>query len=213
MASDSNQPAAAAEEEETVQAPLSILMGVAATMSSVKPQASNETLLGAVVRACDPGLGSVYALVDGAQAFDLAFTARLMGNHLYTLFSGALAVDLAHVGPCLIALPQPEAFLEKWVAAIGTHPGIIFQSRAELPRLYAHLRRIFIVQDEDQQEYFFRFYDPRVLRVFLPTCTDAELEEFFGPVEQWIAEDEAGAGLTVYRRNAAGLTQTPILEG
>ena len=37
---------------------------------------------------------------------------------------------------------------------------------------------------------YFRFYDPRVLRIFLPTCDAAQLKEFFGPVAHFICEDE-----------------------
>ena len=45
----------------------------------------------------------------------------------------------------------------------------------------------------------FRFYDPRVLRVYLPTCTGDEAEEFFGPVPEILAESEDGGSLLSYR--------------
>lgn len=44
-----------------------------------------------------------------------------------------------------------------------------------------HLRRFLLVKDAQGQDMYFRFYDPRVLRVFLPTCTPEELSDFFGP--------------------------------
>ncbi len=37
---------------------------------------------------------------------------------------------------------------------------------------------------------YFRFYDPRVLRIFLPTCDRSQILEFFGPVKIFICEDE-----------------------
>src|SRR5436305_10083170 len=56
--------------------------------------------------------------------------------------------------------------------------------------LKKHFRKFLLVKTEDGKELYFRFYDPRVLRIFLPTCDVAQLKEFFGPVEKFICEDE-----------------------
>jgi hypothetical protein len=171
-----------------------------------------QTLLGSLanaVRAHPPD--RLYALIDGAQAFELAFAARLMGHDLFTLFSGTLAHTVAQVGPCLVAIDEPSAFLEKWVAQIGRHAGILFESPADLPELCAHLRSAFVATDEEGQEYFFRFYDPRVLRAFLPTCRLGELAEFFGPVTRWIVEQERGTAYTAYSFDESGLAGKEIV--
>ncbi len=56
-----------------------------------------------------------------------------------------------------------------------------------------HLRRFLLVEDDETGErFFFRFYDPRTLRVFLPTCTPRQREDFFGEVACWFAEGERG---------------------
>jgi hypothetical protein len=52
------------------------------------------------------------------------------------------------------------------------------------------LRHFLIVHTSDGKAYYFRYYDPRVLRPYLPTCTAGELTEFFGPIQTWIAEGE-----------------------
>jgi hypothetical protein len=39
------------------------------------------------------------------------------------------------------------------------------------------------VRDERGNRLVFRYYDPRVLRVYLPTCTASELRRVFGPIE------------------------------
>ena len=42
----------------------------------------------------------------------------------------------------------------------------------------------------------FRYYDPRVLRAFLPTCTRDELRTVFGGIECfWIEGEEPGVML------------------
>ena len=51
----------------------------------------------------------------------------------------------------------------------------------------------------------FRFYDPRVFRVYLPTCNEAEAEFVFGPFESFFLEDEdPGHGLW-FRRAGDGV--------
>lgn len=133
-----------------------------------------------------------YAVIDGAQSVSLAYQAKSMGYSVYTLFTGESAqdFDLASVGPCVIYLQKPLPFLENWVNSIGENSGILLQTDAEMDVIYAHLRNIFIAQDEKGQDYFFRYYDPRVFNSFLPTCTDIESGEFFGVVKQWIVEND-----------------------
>jgi len=140
----------------------------------------------------------LYAVVDGARAFDLAFTGRLMGHEMFTLFDGAFAKKIAHVGPCVLELNPEPGFLDRWGAAAGKSAGVLLATAADPDALCAHLRTIFVVTDEERQEYFFRFYDPRVLRVFLPTCQEDELREFFGPVVLWVAETEDASGYETF---------------
>ena len=152
-----------------------------------------------IIAACDEN-AKLLALVDGAQAVELAFMARLMGYPVYTLFSGDMAEAVAHAGPHLVVVNRPLPFLEKWVETIGHNAGILLQTKAEFDVLYAHLREIFVVTDEEGQEYFFRYYDPRVIRTFLPTCKAGELKEFFGVVDRWIVEDKDGTNYQIWRR-------------
>lgn len=47
---------------------------------------------------------------------------------------------------------------------------------------------------------FFRLYDPRVLRAFLPTCSERQLEELFaGVVSAYVAEGESPGEVHVFR--------------
>ncbi|HRO43103.1 MAG TPA: DUF4123 domain-containing protein, partial [Flavipsychrobacter sp.] len=56
--------------------------------------------------------------------------------------------------------------------------------------LHKHFRKFLLVKTEDEQELYFRFYDPRVLRIFLPTCDQGQIREFFGAVDYFLMEDE-----------------------
>ena len=46
------------------------------------------------------------------------------------------------------------------------------------------LPKLLWVRDEGQRQLYFRFYDPRVLPVFLPTCDAEQRRQVFGPVEK-----------------------------
>jgi len=161
------------------------------------PQPPENSLLAALLRATKPQVlegRNLFAVIDGAQAIELAFFARMLGHAVVTLFEGDMAEQVAHAGPCLIALKPSDtaAFLQKWVGEIGRNAGILLDTPASLDELFHHLRDIFVVTDEEGQEYFFRYYDPRVFRTFLPTCEDSELREFFGVVSRWLVEAENG---------------------
>jgi hypothetical protein len=97
--------------------------------------------------------------------------------------------------PYLIPIPLDSQYLESWTDHWGKNVGIFLTSSATPDRLLRHLREIFVVKDEGGQEYFFRFYDPRVLRVFLPTCTLQEAKEFFGPIGVILSEAEAAEAI------------------
>ena len=93
---------------------------------------------------------------------------------------------LYYVRPHLLKIPSPELMKVN----LGNASYIIFNVDAEFEIPYNHFRKFLIIETDDFTKLYFRFYDPRVLRIFLPTCSDNQLEEFFGPVDRFICEDE-----------------------
>jgi len=61
------------------------------------------------------------------------------------------------------------------------------------------LREFLRVRDESGKRLIFRYYDPRVLRVYLPTCWPAELDTFFGPISAFITEGEDPGEILEFR--------------
>jgi hypothetical protein len=47
-----------------------------------------------------------------------------------------------------------------------------------------------IVRDPSGNRLVFRYYDPRVLRVYLPTCYIGELGTVFGPINRFWTESD-----------------------
>lgn len=70
--------------------------------------------------------------------------------------------------------------------------GIFLGTPLSFVEVRKHLRRFLEVSLEGGDKVLFRFYDPRVLRVFVPTCTPEQRRDFFGSIEHILAESGAG---------------------
>lgn len=150
----------------------------------------------------------VYAILDGASVEGLLDSLYRFEPEHVCLYRGEIGPDLAEVAPYLVRLDPKSAFTD-WVIGKGwgNHWGIFAVSRADLSTMRRHLRRFLTVHDTAGKPMLFRYYDPRVLRVFLPTCTAAELEEFFGPALCYVLEDEEPKDLLRFQVAGGVLSQ------
>ena len=64
-----------------------------------------------------------------------------------------------------------------------------------------------MTHDSEGKKLYFRYYDPRVLREYLPTCNEEELAAFFGPVVSYMMEDKDPMTLLDFRFVSGGLKQ------
>lgn len=114
------------------------------------------------------------------------------------LYDGELPLEFRRSAPHLAELErETEESREILELGWGNAWGVFLRARVGLDELKAHFRTLLTVRDEKGKALFFRFYDPRVLSTYLPTCTREELEQVFGPVEAFLMEgDEPGKRLT-----------------
>jgi hypothetical protein len=153
----------------------------------------------------------VYVLLDGASIPNLL--DRLYGDkrpEFECLHRGELEPDMAEVAPYLVALDRGSEFAE-WVMAQGwgNHWGIFAVSQSDLRALHFHLRTLTMVYSPEGKPMLFRYYDPRVLRTFLPTCVPEQIRQMFGPVARFVAEGESpAAALTFTHVNGEPQTGT-----
>ena len=134
-----------------------------------------------------------YLLLDGARLEGDLIRAKELNQTGRCLYMGESEKLLGTFAPWLLHLNEELDFAD-WLAenAPNNSWGIIIQAEDQ-EELYRHLRKFLLVQTEEGKELYFRFYDPRVLRIFLPTCDADQLNEFFGGiVEAFIMEDEDG---------------------
>ncbi len=137
------------------------------------------------------GFERIYAILDGASVPELLDKLDELQPEYFCLYRGDIAPDIAEVAPYIVRIVPETAFCD-WILneGWGNHWGIFVQSQYSLAELRKHFRNFLTVHDESGKPLIFRYYDPRVLRTFLPTCTNQELNEFFGIVKNFAVEDE-----------------------
>ena len=142
----------------------------------------------------------VFAVLDAARNDSIYPQLKAASVKCYSLFRGEKAHEMALVAPYLVKLEQKDPFVE-WVIRNGWHDswGVFLQSPADPKALKRHLRALLQVFDEEGNSLYFRYYDPRVLRVYLPTCNNQELRTFFGPVTSFYLTDADKHTLLRYR--------------
>ena len=140
-----------------------------------------------------------YSILDAAR--EKVIYQKLLNTDIQKkcLFHGAKAVELATVAPYLVQLKKDDPFTD-WLInqGWGKSWGIFFQSSENLDKLQRHFRKFLMVYSEDGKPLYFRFYDPRVLRVYVPTCNESELKIIFGPVNRYCVECEDGNAMIEY---------------
>ena len=136
---------------------------------------------------------AAFAVLDGANTPDLLDKLYDDGGPEFEcLYAGELEPDIAEVAPYLARL-EPESEFKKWLqSGWGEHWGIyaVVPAEMDLPEVRRHLRKLNMVYGPDSKPLLFRWYDPRVLRIMLPTCNRGQLEEIFGPMKKFILEGE-----------------------
>jgi hypothetical protein len=95
--------------------------------------------------------------------------------------------------------------------AWGQRWGCYVSSRAGFDEVFHHLSAYLVLTAANGNTFTFRFFDPRVLPVFLRGLTPGELTAFFGPVSRIITEgDDPGLALE-YQDSGRGLRQESLL--
>jgi pSer/pThr/pTyr-binding forkhead associated (FHA) protein len=133
----------------------------------------------------------LYAVLDAAR--DIRILALLLHHkeECQSLYEGPEDAKLAQVAPYLVRLQPESKLLEALVEeGWGKSWGVYLTSVSDLGEVRRHLRHFLQARMPDGEQVYFRFYDPRVLRVFLPTCTADETTQFFGPIKRYLMEGE-----------------------
>jgi len=153
----------------------------------------------------------LYGVLDGVMVPDLP--NRLYKGQVpnYCLLTGDLPADMVYAAPYLVYL-SPDSKFADWVfqEAFGKHWGIFVQSPRSMIEMRRHFRALMQTFDERGNPMKFRFYDPRVLSRFLPTCNGGELKALFGEVQAFYVESEKDDELLRYKLDGSKLVITEM---
>jgi hypothetical protein len=165
---------------------------------AVAAQAGAGAAAWAALRAL-PAHARIYAVLDGARdapaLYDWVKQSKLPAE---PLMGKSIALPLLRVSPWLVELPRisahPRRLLE-WTW--GRSCGVFLAAPLDTPMraVALSLKRILRAALEDGGRVLFRYYDPRVLREFLPTCSGSQWEQIRGPIEAFFAESADAAEL------------------
>ena len=173
-----------------------------------------EPLLEALWPPGQPASLAVFAILDGAR--DERIYGAVDGTRLPKdcLYSGDLPWQMQLTAPYLVQLDRGDRFTRHVLAeGWGNSWGTFLRTEAGIKQLRRHLRQFLRVRDERGRRLIFRYYDPRVLRVYLPTCTPAELETFFGPIHSFVMEGETPDEVLEFQRERNQLSIRQVLVG
>ena len=156
---------------------------------------------------------SLYGLFDAARDPRILCLLDESVDEAWSLYEGLGGDAMAEVAPYLVRFRADSDLLdvlssEGW----GLSWGIYFSAERPLREVRRHLRRFLMVQAEDSREkMYFRYYDPRVLRDFLPIATPRQRSEFFGDLSVFLYEDSKGGLLRVDPLTSEG-DESPVEE-
>jgi len=161
----------------------------------------------------NPNFKPNYIVVDGARLLSALSELINKNKEHICLYKGLAEETLSAFAPYLLTFGKNEVF-DSWYLQQSKNEswGIFIKSKLSLDELSTHLRKFLKVKNEEGKQLYFRFYDPRVLPLFLPTCDKKQLIEFFGAIEEFICEQEEGDSLIVFSQQEGVLKQS-LIEG
>ncbi len=123
---------------------------------------------------------NMWAVLDGAKDERIYNHVSRCYLDKCCLFAGELSPELERAAPHLVKISPRDSVSDSLLTlGWGRSWGIFIQSDDSIQALRRHLQTLLRVKDETGRYLLFRYYDPRVLRVYLPTCPDQELKQMF----------------------------------
>ena len=129
------------------------------------------------------------------------------------LFQGEFAEITKEIGPYLVeVIPYPDYKAQSELMGLFSDEGamtgfnwheelgIFIHSRYDFDTVLHHLRHFPVMKDENGKWFFFRFYDPKVLRNYLDVIATSpeKLNKFFGYEKRIIHAFSSGIGDSFY---------------
>ncbi len=154
-----------------------------------------------------------YLLLDGAQIDGLLQQVYRLQEapECALLYQKTPYASLAESGPVLVRTQPGSSFFGHFQAHWQTTAGVHLISDAEPDHLHEHLRSLVHARLEHGGSVLFRYYDPRILPLWLESLSAEERDYCMGPVERFVIPDEAGQP-AILKRTGSGRAPTPYAD-
>jgi len=144
----------------------------------------------------------LFAVLDAARDGRVLALLRESVDEFQSLYDGHAAELLEEVAPYLARLPRGSRLLARLVhEGWGDSLGVYLTSARPFKDVRAHLQRLLAASaGGERRRIYFRYYDPRVLRAFLPACDPRRAADLFAStIEKFLVEGPQGEVLQFRR--------------
>jgi len=146
----------------------------------------------------------IYAILNAAANPEIPRKLWWLNAEYVSLYKGDPEEKYVDIAPYIVSFSingeKHEALME-WIfkECWGRENAVFFESNSDIHTLLRHFQRFTIVIDESGKGMFFRFYDLRILRAYLPLCSASESQYVFGShISCFFMEDEDGFELLTF---------------
>lgn len=184
------------------------------------PEQLTEVLFGQAGSPPRLAASNTYAVLDEAKITGLPDMLEVADMASRCLFRGSAYHELADVAPWLVQLKSGDGLARKLFTAADPPQGlwnleaaVFFRSPITFDRLWAHLRRFTRLRDDDGSWFYFRFWEPEVLRCFASGATSVTdfWSNFLPPGDIVTTDPLLNEALIISRRDDNGQGRSPIL--
>ena len=133
-----------------------------------------------------------YIVADGAALDGLLGVLEMNKAEYCCLYNDSINDTMASVAPYLIKAEQNSPLLDWLLNHWGQFFGIvaIIPVSVSFEQVKEYFHSLLLVKHPAGRAVYFRFYDPRVVRLFFPITNNKQVPLLFGPYTYWIVESE-----------------------
>ncbi|CAN7494680.1 DUF4123 domain-containing protein [Agrobacterium tumefaciens] len=159
------------------------------------------------------GAARLYAVVDASRAPMIIPPAlQAMTDKVACLYRGNALEEFGDDTAWVAEMTSDESVLQ-WLIdnGFGKRWSIFLRTSHALEDVVRHLRKFTMVKDSEGTIHFFRYYDPRTLRQYLPVLTSEQAAVFFNGIECFYCENDLKAGEFLKFRFGNGIVHREIV--
>jgi hypothetical protein len=145
------------------------------------PEAEKKIAFQATLDRIQHTSSPCFAITDAARDDAILKFIQENNDAVHCLYRGDAKIRLANYAPYLFRVDPGDSAIHRFLSnGWGLNWYILLTSSYPIDEVLTQLRKTLIVNSETGKALYFRFYDPRVLRSYLPLCSQADITKLMG---------------------------------